>query len=212
MTAARKFNQRSKDAQWRSRAYAAININWKLISPDGDRDERLAWITEYLGLRESLTSLTDLTDDQLGAVAGEMKRLTGQSSQTAQRKYEKTHIPELSGNVVAGDFGRDRDEIRSQDHETIHLASTEQIYTIEKLMAHIGWGKAAKFNYLIQRHGAGTPKLLTFAKATKAVNALLHIAGHQDLKSRKGQGEKVSRDEVSKYIPLLKQQLKIDQR
>jgi hypothetical protein len=54
--------------------------------------------------------------------------------------------------------------------------------------------------------------MLTFRQATTAVNALLHVAAHRDLKLRNGGNKPVGRAEVDKYIPLLKQQLKIDQR
>jgi hypothetical protein len=209
MSAARKssFN--------RNAAIAAIQISWKKISPDGDRDERLAWIAEFLGRRE-VRSVTDLSDDQLGAVAGEMKRLTGQSAQPRQ-----TSVPSTSSagsNVVQAAFGRGSNAGRG-DHETIHLASPEQVYTLDKLQKYLRWSQDDVFEFIKKRVLRGKARLspsipnfhmLTFRQATTATNALLHVAGHRDLKLRNG-GKPVSRVELNKYIPILKRQLKIDQ-
>lgn len=215
---ARKRAFKSASA-WRPAAYASINANWKKMFPDGDREERLAWVAEYLNLR-NLDTLTDLTDDQLGAVAGEMKRLVGIG---ASRSWHKAGpAMDVDSNVVQGDFGRERDADRpgADDNEIIHLASPEQVYTLDKLQSYLSWSQSDVFEFIKKRVIRGRArfsgpipnfKLLTFRQATTATNALLHIAAHRDLKVRKGYDKKVSRAEVDKYIPLLKQQLGIDQ-
>ena len=211
MAAARKqaFNGRSTASGSRNAAIAAVQINWKKMSPDGDRDERLEWISEYLG--REVHSLTDLTDQQLGAVAGEMKRLTGQPTR------QRTRANGVD-NVVRGDF--DRDSANSGRSSTVFLASHEQVHTLEKLRNHMGWNQNDVFEFIKKRVLRGKAKLaatvpnfpmLTFRQATTATNVLLHIAGHRDLKKLNG-GKPVSRTELNKYIPHLKAELRIDQR
>lgn len=217
MPAQRAFKQRS--VPWRKDAYAAININWKQISPDGDRDERLAWISSYLG--HEITSLTELTDDQLGAVAGEMKRLTGRSADAPVRiagsSSDTSGRNRNPSNVIDGQFGtpeepalRARVPAAPVESEVVHLATPEQVYTLTKLIDHIGWGQVSIGNYFTRRYGTAKLAMLTFAKANAATNALLHVAAHRDLKKRKGGDKPVSRAEINKYIPILKEQLGID--
>lgn len=205
MKAVRKqaFNRPSKD--WRNSAYAAININWKKMFPDADRDDRLAWIAEYLGLK-SVDSLTGLSDQQLGAVAGEMKRLTG----TPAREQQRPAAAARSGNVVHGNFGRES-KTQPRDSETIFLASHEQVFTLTKLDAHIKWTEGHRKAYLEQRYKCSSFPMLTFKQANKVITAFLRIAAHNDLKTRKGGGP-VSRQELNKYIPILKEHLGIDQK
>jgi hypothetical protein len=218
MAAVRKraFNGSSK---WRNGAYAALNINWKQMYPDlseaDSREERLAWICEYLGLK-NLRSTTDLSDEQLGSVVGEMKRLTGHGA--GDRSVAVVRKPRLQGNVVRADFGRS-DDTPIDDGEVVHLASREQVYTLDKLQTHLGWAQRDVFEFIRKRVLRGKARLsgsvpafhmLTFRQATTAVNALLHVAGHRDLKTRNG-GKPVSRKDLDKYIPILKRELKIDQ-
>lgn len=203
-----------KSAFNRGAAIASIQINWKAMSPDGDRDERLAWISEYLGCEVS--SLKDLSDYQLGSVAGEMKRLTGQSSQPSSTRTSRatstpTRKTAIADNVIEVDFGgRATTETASAQGETVFLSSPELIYTLEKLLEYIDWPENHRATFLIQRFGTDNLKMLTFKNATKAVNAFLRIAAHQDLKKRKGADKPVSRAEVAKYIPMLKERLSID--
>lgn len=217
MTAARKqaFN--------RNAAIASIQINWKRMCQDlafdDSREERLSWISKFLGLGY-LASLTDLDDRQLGAVAGEMKRLTGQSSQTTQSTQTRVSTSPMpsTSNVVEGSFGKERSE--DGDHKTVFLASPEQIYTLDKLQQYLKWSPSDVFDFIKKRVLKGAARLsgsvpnfhmLTFRQATVATNALLHVAGHRDLKLRNG-GKPVSRKDLNKYIPVLKRELQIDQR
>ncbi|QQS31870.1 MAG: hypothetical protein IPM50_09270 [Acidobacteriota bacterium] len=194
----------------RGKAIAAVQICWKQISPDGDRDERLAWISEFLD--REVFSLKDLTDEQLGAVAGEMKRLTGQTA--AARSKPARPVTSVSGNVVAGNFGRGETRPdRSQDDresQTVFLASDEQVYTLDKLDAYIGWPSDDRAKFLTKRFKTTNFRRLTFKQATSATNMLLHIAAHKDLKRRSGADQPVSRTEINKYIPKLKSILSID--
>jgi len=224
MTAARNraFNGRSKPSASRNAAIAAVQINWKQISPGGDRDERLAWISAFLG--HEVASLTDLTDAQLGAVAGELKRLTGRAE--TRTGPQASRLPASPGNVVHADFHRDskvkgqRSKIKDHPPQTIHLASPEQVHTLEKLASHIGWRPESIAEFIrkriligvAKRESASVPsfRMLTFKQATATTNALLKIAGHRDLKKQNG-GKPVSRTELNKYIPQLKARLRIDQ-
>lgn len=209
--AKRAFNAGSKDAQWRPAAYASININFKkMLGDDATREDRLAWIEGYLNM-EKLRSMTDLTDDQLGAVAGEMKRLTG--GQTTQRTQPTPTRPPSTtiGNVVRGEFGREPAQSGDGDKETIFLSSPEMVYTIEKLLEYIAWDRAHRDTFLTSRFGTTNLRMLTFKKSKVAVNTFLRIAAHRDIKRSKGPDQPVSRTEINKYIPKLKAQLRIDQ-
>lgn len=215
MSAARKraFNGRSMASGSRNAAYAAININWKQISPDGDRDERLAWISEYLG--REVSSLTELTDEQLGTVAGEMKRLTGHTTGPRAARspandnvvdfvsganIHRSTVDDANWSVGCGPVG----------NGVAFLATNDQVYTLEKLDKHIGWNADKRSAFLNKRFSSDVFRRFTFDQATKATNALLRIAAHHDLKKRNG-GKPVSRTEINKYIPLLKAELRIDQ-
>jgi hypothetical protein len=211
MAAAR---QKAFSSSSRNAAYASISANFKKMFPDADREERLAWIAEYLGFigTHTLESMTQLTDEQLGAVAGEMKRLTGQSN---QRSAVSPRQKAAAGKVVQGNFGSP--DVQDGDGETVFLSSPELVHTLEKLHAHIGWGMAWTATYLSKRLRTRITfpplsfRVLTFNQATRAVNMLLHIAAHRDLKDQRAASEKVSRQEVDKYIPELKRKLRIDQ-
>ncbi|MEQ1644690.1 MAG: hypothetical protein ABL959_14675, partial [Pyrinomonadaceae bacterium] len=144
----------------------------------------------------------------LGAVAGEMKRLTGHTSQPAQPTRQPT-----IGNVVTGDFGRPQaDNGDAQQGETVFLSSPEMVYTLEKLIEYIAWSPDHRVSFLTSRFGTANLRMLTFKKAKVAVNSLLRIAAHRDLKRSKGENKPVSRTEINKYVPKLKEQLRIDQR
>jgi hypothetical protein len=194
-------------SQSRSKAYAAINICWKQISPDGDREERLAWVAEYLGL-DDLESLTDLSDEQLGDVTGELKRLTG----SAARRTSQVRQPMSNSNVLHAEFRRESDGPRSGETETIFLASEEQVYTLEKLDAYIGWMPEERDRFLRKRFKGQNFRRFTFKQATAATNVMLRIAAHKDLRLGRADGEPITRVEINKYIPKLKAKLSIDQR
>lgn len=214
MGAQRAFKGRSAASTSRNAAIAAVQINWKKMMPDGDREDRLDWISQFLG--REVHSLTDLTDQQLGAVAGEMKRLTGQT--TGPTTGPRAARSNSTANVVEGNFDRDPkpegQRSKIEDQTTVFLASHEQVHTLGKLQQYLSWSDESIAGF-IRNHLRITSKAsfrqLTFKQATKATNILLHIAGHRDLKKRNG-GKPVSRKELEKYIPLLKAELRIDQR
>lgn len=217
MAAARQraFNGRSTASGSRNAAYAAISVNWKKMRPDvynvdESRDERLEWIGKFLGI-EDLRSMTDLSDQQLGTVAGEMKRLTGHGARTPS---SVSSARPTSPNVITGDFTREAPDSRPETHdsETVFLSSPEMVYTIEKLLEHIAWKPDHRDHFLRDRFGTSNLRMLTFAKAKKAVTTFLRIAAHRDLKIRKGGDKAVSRGEIERYIPVLKRELQIDRR
>jgi hypothetical protein len=211
MAAARKraVNAHSMEPVWRKKAYGAINICFKQMFPDADRDERLAWISDSLGLSE-LRSTKDLSDAQLGSIAGRLKELTGVAS-SPRSQVPRPKSGEPQGNVVRGDFGRGSHASESPkgDTLTVFLASAEQVYTLEKLAAHIKWTEEQRAEYLRKRYRCTAFRMLTYDQAKKVVNAVLHIAAHRNLKIRNGGGP-VSRAETNKHIPILKRELQID--
>lgn len=215
MSAARKqaFN--------RNAAIASIQLNWPKISPGGDRDERLGWISEYLG--RDVGSLKDLSNDQLGAVAGEMKRLVGggQRQEAVKTGNGSDRIP-AAANVV--DLPADRNPVVTTPGsdfggEISHAASPEQVFTLEKIVDYLNWSQADVFEFIRKRVIRGKERfsvsvpnirMLRFKQATTATHILLRIAAQRDLKKR-NPGQPVGREAIAKYVPLLKEQLGIDQ-
>lgn len=224
MTAARKRAFNGSSASWRNGAIASIQINWKRVHPDLSSDEsrdlRLWWIEKYLDLPRELKSMTDLSDSQLGTVAGELKRLTGQTSgssrtsptgQTSQTRTSEKAV----GNVVPFPIGIASADVAPNDQnqagETIFLASHEQVFTLDKLDSYIKWTDEFRKGFLTKRFKCASFRMLTFKQATSCTNQLLNIAAHRDLKIRNDGKGPISRAEIKKYIPILKRELRIDQ-
>lgn len=200
------FNAHLMGAESRNKAYAAINISWKKMRPDmafADKDEirdqRLAWMAQFLGLK-SLDSTKDLSDNQIGLVLEEMRRMTGEAKPASPAR------PYFKGKALP--FGV-VESTPSSGAEIIHLASNEQIYVLEKLEAYIGWTTEQRENYLQPRFKRRNFRTLIFKQATALTMQMLNIAAHKDLKA---QGkEKISRAQTAKQIPILKKKLGIDQ-
>lgn len=95
--------------------------------------------------------------------------------------------------------------------EITFLTSEEQLFTFKKLEAHIGWTDEQRENYLNPRFRRTTFQILTFIQANALIMQLLNIAAHKDLKSSLGKDKKITRQMTAKYIPALKQKLRIDQ-
>lgn len=214
MSTARKYssNHRSMSRDSRNSAYAAINILWNQMRPDLRfeakdvvREERLAWIASFLGLKK-LDSTTKLSDGQIGKVIDEMKRLTGQVS----KPQENNTKSQFSTNLRLVENPNVNESTTSLHHESsaeiIHLASEEQKFTLEKLDRHIKWRNRELFYK--QRKFTTNFAMLKFDQATSLTMILLNIAAHQDLKE---QGKtSISRTMTAKYIPVLKKKLQID--
>jgi hypothetical protein len=205
------FNRHSMSIQSRNKSYGVINILWNKMRPDLRfedkemiREERLAWIAEFLGLNK-LESTKSLTDAQIGRVLDEMKRLTGQPVKTRQNAtmpQPPTHSGIL-GVVQTSASG---------EAEILHLTTPEQLFTLEILEAHIGWTVQQRENYLKPRFNRTSFQTLKVAQANSLTMQLLTIAAQKDLKSILGPNVKISRQQISKYIPTLKKQLGIDQK
>jgi hypothetical protein len=204
----RAFKSRSMSAQSHSKAIAAIQILWKQMRPDltfdkeGSREERLAWIAQFLGMKRELKSITDLSDKQLGLVLEEMRRLTGQPSKPRQ------NAPQSPNTATFGVV----ETTPSGGAEIIHLTTPGQLITLKKLEAHIGWTQLQRENYLQPRFRRTNFQMLTFKQANSLIMQMLNIAAHKDLKSTLGPDKKITRQMTAKYIPTLKQKLRIDQK
>jgi hypothetical protein len=218
MAAQRAFNNRLATARWRHAAYGSININWKKMNPDLDRDdlraERLAWISYFLGI-PTVESITQLNDTQLGLVAGEMKRLVGIPSSKFQVPSQKPKAKDqkpTAGSVVAFPATAASAAAADSDPGEVSFASShEQVYTLEKLEAYLRWPAEDMAAFLRKRFKCSSFAMLRFKQATSCTHQLLMIAAHRDLKQRHGKDKPVSRAAIAKYIPLLKAELGIDQ-
>ncbi len=189
--------------QSRNNAYAAIQISWLAMRPDLRfelkeviRDERLCWITSFLGLRRPLGSITELSDKQLGFVIEEMKRLSGQAVSTKKAEstteFKKLYNSNFSNNVA----------------DVVHLAGEAQLFTINKLVGAIGWTEEGFRDFLFQKFRRRSPRMLTFKQANSLTMILLNIAADKHLRA---QGKtKITRKMTAEYIPTLKRKLEID--
>lgn len=207
----RAFKPRSMTVQSHNKAIAAIQILWKIMRPDltfdkeGSREERLAWIAQFLGMKRELKSITDLSDTKLGLVLEEMRRLTGQPSNSCQ------NAPQSPNTATSGVFGV-VETVPSGGAEIIHLTTPGQLITLKKLEEHIGWTQLQRENYLQPRFRRTNFQMLTFEQANSLTMQMLNIAAHKDLKSALGKDTKITRQMTAKYIPTLKQKLRIDQK
>jgi hypothetical protein len=206
MSAKRKqaFNARSMAPESRNSAYAAINILWGKMRPDlkgegaeTNREERLAWMAQFLGWRRELKSTKDLSDQEIGVVLEEMRRMTGEAHQPKQKSKSITF-----GVVESAPSG---------GAEIIHSTSAEQLYALEKLANYLEWDAERIENYLQPRFKRRNFRTLKFDQATALTIQMFNIAAHRDLKAKAKDGAKISRTQTAKYIPSLKKKLGIDQ-
>ncbi|MCP9496252.1 MAG: hypothetical protein MSG64_17550 [Pyrinomonadaceae bacterium MAG19_C2-C3] len=187
----RKLNQPSKPSELRRKMLASIQIQWKQMRPDlhGDdaalRDERLAYVTDLLKLKKPLTSLSVLSDKQLGVVLDGFRR-----------KLECPRAVEHKPPVVPS-------------AEIIHLAGSEQVFTLGKLFNYLGWSVETRAEFVAERFKRPNPAMLSPRQANSLTMILLTIAAARDLKE---QGVSQSRKDTNAYIPTLKSKLAIGER
>lgn len=184
---------RSKPASSRSRMIAAIHIEWAKIRRDLGkashaelRDERLAYITRVLKLKRQVNSMRDLTDRQLGLVLD------------ALRNFQ----PQLPGDVAHAAA-----QPATEGAEIIHLASAEQVFTINKLLDHLGWSVDARERFIQQRFRRTSPAMLSPKQANSLTMILLNIAAQRAIRTRGI--ARVSRAMIQAEIPRLKERLGI---
>lgn len=201
MSTARKyaFNRVLMSPESRRKSYASINILWVQMRPDlrfesknDVREERLAWIADFLGLK-NLASTTKLTDGQIGFVLDEMRRMTGTKFAP---KQSPENIAPSSGNVV-----------NLKQFKQQHYASAEQKFTLRKIIAHLGWSENRAKDFLIKRKFGESIEKIAFKKANSLMIILLNIAADKELRA---QGKtKISRKMTADYLPQLKGKLDI---
>jgi hypothetical protein len=171
---------------------AAVNIKWAKLRPDlRDReelhDELCAFLTDRLKLKEPLTSLRSLTDRQL------YRSLDALSEMETQ--------PALPHSEAKNEGGA----------EIIHLATAEQVFTINKLLDFLNWSAEARSRFIQERYRRTSPSMLTPKQAHALLMILLNIATARVLKERSG-GTPVTRLMIRQEIPVLKARLGIDRR
>lgn len=190
MQTARRHPQEQHSS--RKRMMAAINIQWQQLrpdlrhSPDELRDERLAFVSNVLKLKGGLSSMRELSDRQLGKVLDALKGLMSE--------------PRLPNCVVP------QQPIASAT--IIHLATAEQVHTINKLLLHLGWGEETRKAFIGKRFKRSNPVHLLPRQAHSLIRILLNIACDQELKERGIR--KVTREMIALQIPALKARLGID--
>lgn len=178
----------------RRRAEIALILKFKQIRPDLKlenkelvREERLIFVSELLGRKTMINSLSSLTDSQIHFVLDEMNRKL------------KPRITAQTTTV----------KIVPLPHQAtiVHLASEEQLYTFDILLKFLGWNQEQTANYLKRRWRCTSQRLLTFAQANSLMVQLLNMAAQKDLKT---EGKKTGRKENRKHIPTLKKKLGIN--
>jgi hypothetical protein len=192
MQAATRARATNGQKDSRRKMLAVINIQWKELrpdlrhSPDELRAERLAFAADLLKLKGGLGSLGELTDRQLGKVLDRFREMREQ--------------PALPDCQVA--------QPTNGGAEIIHLASPEQVYTINKILLHLGWGEAARKAFISRRYKRENPVHLRPRQAHSLIRILLNIACAAELKERGFR--KVTRQQIRLQIPSLKSRLGID--
>lgn len=183
----------------RSRMIAAIHLKFKKLRTDlrfcSDeelREERLAFINDVLKPKRAIASMRDLSDRQLGLVLDALSRLEAQ--------------PQLPNSKAAAPIAQ-----ADTSAEIIHLASSEQGFTIEKLFNCLGWTDEARTNFVQQKFKRSSPAMLTFKQANSLTMILLNIAAARAIKGR-GSVQRVSRRMIQDEIPALKARLGIDRK
>lgn len=218
--AQKAFKKGSENTDSRRSAIAAIQICWKKMRPDLahdkelDRDERLAWIADYLDLKK-LNSITDLSNSNLFDVAGHMKELTGSGKQQHRPARRPVERLKVAGGAEVITFPGNQKKVDpaaagGTGAEISHTATPEQIYTLEKLQGYLGWSAEGMARFMKQRFKTDAFQMLRFKQAHALTMQLLNIAAHADLK-KTNPGSKISRSDTAQYIPKLKRKLQIDQ-
>lgn len=223
MSTARKrtANKHSMLREWRKKAYAAINITWLQIRPDLKfedkgtiREERLAWVASFLGLKK-LDSTMDLSDEQLGLVLDEMRKRSGtrtfitaaQSLDIHKRQAELVAAGKLK--VIELLPKREGNVVNLAQFKKQHYASNEQKYTLIKIINHLGWTDEATRDFLVKRKFGESIEKLAFKKANRLTMILLNSAADKELRRVLPKGEKITRQMTADYIPMLKKKLQI---
>jgi lipopolysaccharide biosynthesis protein len=189
----------SSERSVRSRMIAAIHLKFKKLrtdlrfcSDEEIRDERLAFINDALKSKRAIISMRDLSDRQLGLVLDALSRLETQPQ-----------LPNSQAANVAANAGNASAEI-------IHLASSEQQHTIEKLFNCLAWDDELRASFVKQKFKS-SPAMLTFKQANSLTMILLTIAATRAIKGR-GSVQRVSRLMIREEIPALKARLGIDRK
>lgn len=212
MSTARKYTaiQRSMSPESRRSAYAAININWLQMRPDLRfeskefiRDERLAWMTNFLQLRSPLASTVELSDKQLGLILEERRRMTG----TRPKAEQPAARPSDTNVVQLADYKKPATD-ESTGADIAHLAGEAQIYTINKIVGFIGWSEEGFRDFLFKKFRRRSPRMLNFKDANSLTMILLTIAADKELRAHGKR--KITRQMTAEYIPVLKRKLEID--
>jgi len=201
-----------KSSGVRGRMLAKIHILWPRLRPDLRHDpeglrEALHDFAAKANNLDSVTSLTQLTDGQLGRLLDEIgKQVPGQA--TAQRQSASN---QESGNVIPGKFGRARESagVPESGADITHLASPAQVKTIKKLFDEVRWWNGGRREaWLKSRFGVGSIPMLRFDQATSAIRILMNIAVSRLIKLKTPE-VKVSRQMINAGIPDLKRRLRI---
>jgi hypothetical protein len=182
----------------RGKMIAAVQILWKQIRVDlhGDeqslRAERLAFITDILKLKRPVESVCDLSNSQLARVLDAMRRFQSQPTLTGYTppvKVPATTQQETGANVI-------------------HLASAEQVFTINKLLDHLGWSDLYREKFIRDRFKRQKPQMLSPKQANSLLRILLNIAAQREAKN--SGVTVVTRAAIKALIPGLKRRLGID--
>lgn len=195
---ARRENDRRNSQPTRTRMLAAVHVLWHKLrtdlhhDKDQERDERIAFINDVLRLKRPVSSMRALSDAQLGRVLDELRRREMQ--------------PTLAGYVPPVKPA----PVQPAVAEVVHLATTEQVFTVEKLFDCLGWTDDFREDFIERRFKRRKVFALTADRAHALIRVLLNVACSRALKE--GGAGKVTREMIRAEIPRLKTRLGIDSR
>ena len=201
---ARKLNV-NPVSNLRQKMIAAVNIEYKSFNPyvedkETHRAARLDFVSRILNLRRPCKSITDLSDKQLGLVLDELRLQNGQQASKTPESNTDLRFSQKSKNPVP-----------EGGAEVVHLASEEQVFTINKLVSFIGWSEEHFREFLFKKCRRRSPRMLTFKKANGLTMILLNIAADKDLIAS-GAVRPISRAQIAEHIQIVKKKLQIDQK
>jgi len=199
---------RAEDRVKRRKMFARIHCQWKDLRPDLHNDPEslreglLDYATAVLGVE--VTGLSTLSTGRLGKLLDAMR--------------EERSQPSLPGALPgAARFKRapsDSPGVQNAPAEIVHLASTEQVWAIQRVLNFLGWTAEGAAKFIKARFGRESATFLKPRQANDLLMILLTIACSAELKRENaewGSTLKVSRQMIRAYIPKLKQRLGIDQ-
>ncbi|MEK6323589.1 MAG: hypothetical protein AABN33_18265 [Acidobacteriota bacterium] len=212
------------DKQTTQRRMIAIIATWKKLRPDLAHDQedlrasRLEFAASVLGI-PPIDSLTELTAGQLGRVLDKLREVQGFGFrvQGSAGTVESSRVQGSAGTVESSRFNQKPRTRNPEPHgrrgaAVVHLASNSQVWAIEKILDYLGWSEGGRAGFFRKNFKGAPARMLKTRQANSAITILLTMAASRDIKARRGEETKVSREMATKEMPELKKRIGLGSR